>query len=383
MILLQTTLGDRHKSGVYLALQKDPLKTGGYSKTIAVQKCGGKPYELALRFAGCCMKCGPCFASGYSWVNRFESSKRVTCAKTLEDLIRDYREIPHPQQDYQSYNWLRILGGEPLLNDDYVKFLFDAIGKISEVDSQKFNNGVIIQTNGLFVGQGNTRVLRAGLQSLLHTNPKVKVCIEVSIKGTNVKEFELITRSTNRSKDELSKFERLFGWDLGAFSPDDLFEFNIGAYYKLIELASDLPNIQPTIIAGFGVNESYLLKEGKSNSRITLIFKDNKPIYHPDFWSSDFKALYNDFTGRASKTFDTRFSKMPMYGIKDLIQYSWVVPTLDQGKQVYGSRWYDRKFADEGVGRNIALEESFADILSKFFLVDNRTYYSTLINWKT
>lgn len=382
MILLQTTLDRRVKSKVYLALQRDPWEKAGYTKTFAVQKCGGEPYELALRFAGCCMKCGPCFASGYSWIDRFDKNRRVTCMKTLDDTIQDYKRIQYPR-NYPSYNWLRILGGEPLLNNDYIRFLFDTIIKISEIDSQKFNNGVVIQTNGIFIGQGNISLLRTKLDELLRSNPKVKVCIEVSIKGTNVEEFKLITRSTNRPISELSKFEKLFGWNLGVYSPNEFFDFNIKAYYKLRELASNFPNFRPTIIAGFGINESYLLQEGNSRERITIIFQDNKPIYHPEFWSKDFKELYEDFTREAPRTFDSRFNKMPMYGIKDLFEYPWVGPTLKQGKQVYGFRWYDRKFADERGGGNIVLEEAFADILDKFFLVDNRSYYSTLVNWKT
>jgi len=180
--------------------------------------------------------------------------------KTIEDIIQDYKRIQYPR-NYPSYNWLRILGGEPLLNNDYIRFLFDTIIKISEIDSQKFNNGVVIQTNGIFVDQGNISLLETKLEELLRSNPKVKVCIEVSIKGTNVEEFKLITRSTNRPSSELSKFEKLFGWNLGAYSHNELFDFNIKAYYKLKELASDFPNFRPTIIAGFGVNESYLKKE--------------------------------------------------------------------------------------------------------------------------
>jgi uncharacterized Fe-S cluster-containing radical SAM superfamily protein len=378
---VQTTLNRQVKSKIYLTLQRDPWEKAGYTKTFAIQKCGGEPYELALRFAGCCMKCGPCFASGYSWVDRFDNNRRVTCMKTLDDVIQDYKRIRSPR-NYQSYNWLRILGGEPLLNNDYIKFLFDTIIKISEIDSQKFNNGVIIQTNGIFIGQGNVSLLRAKLEELIHCNPKVKVCIEVSIKGTNVEEFKLITRSANRPTSELSKFEKLFGWSLGAYSPNELFDFNIKAYYKLKELASNFPNFRPTIIAGFGVNESYLLQEGNSRERITIIFKDNKPIYHPEFWSEDFKELYKDFTREAPRIFDPRFNKMPMYGIKDLFEYPWVGPALNQGKQIYGNLWYDRRFARKRSRENIELEKAFEDILDKFFLVDNRTYYSTLINWK-
>jgi len=72
-----------------------------------------------------------------------------------------------------------------------------------------------------------------------------------------------------------------------------------------------------------------------------------------------------------------------MYGIKDLFEYPWVGPTLKQGKQIYSNRWYGRKLTDERGGENVALEEAFAEILDKFFFVDNKTYYSTLINWKT
>jgi uncharacterized Fe-S cluster-containing radical SAM superfamily protein len=376
------TLNSGVKSKVYLALQRDPWEKAGYTKTFAIQKCGGEPYEIALRFAGCCMKCGPCFASGYSWIDRFDNNRRVTCMKTLEDAIQDYKRIQYPR-NYPSYNWLRILGGEPLLNNDYIRFLFDTIIKISEIDSQKFNNGVVIQTNGIFIGQGNVSLLRTKLEELLRSNPKVKVCIEVSIKGTNVEEFKLITRSINRPISELSKFRELFGWDLRDYSPNELFDFNIKAYYKLRELESDFPNFRPTIIAGFGVNESYLLKEGNSRERITIIFQDNKPIYHPEFWSKEFKALYEDFTREAPRTFDSRFNKMPMYGIKDLFEYPWVGPTLKQGKQIYGNRWYDKKFTDEKGKENIVSEEAFTEMLDKFFFIDNKTYYSTLINWKT
>jgi len=376
--LVQATI-DGSKPSVFLTLQKDyGGKDKKYSKTFAVQQCGGEPYEIALRFAGCCLRCGPCFASSYAWVDKFLNNTRVVCGKTVSDLVRDYKKIPHPQ-GYRSYNWLRIVGGEPLLNDKYIEFLFDAIIEISRIDSQKFNDGVVIQTNGIFIGQGNVNVLRRKLEELFDANPKVKVCIEISIKGTNEEEFELITRSANRTSHELSKFTNLFGWNLSAYSRRELFKFNIEAYYKLKDLALSFPNFRPTVIAGFGVNESFLLKEGESQERISIMFKDNKPIYHPQFWSNDFKELYRNFTETAAKNLDTKFCKMPMYGIKDLFEYPWVGPTLKQGKQIYGDRWYDAKFAHEKGGRNLALEESFKDILDRFFLVDNKTYYSTLI----
>jgi len=320
-----------------------------------VQKCGNEPHELALRFAGCNLRCGPCFASGYSWPELFRKNRRVVGNISSSGAIEEYKKIPYPA-NYSKYNWLRILGGEPFLNDNYAQFLFDVIFGISEIDSKKFNNGIIIQTNGVYLGGGNVEILKRKLQELYRINPSVKVAIEISIKGTNLEEFKLITQTDNA----------------------DFFRFNLKSYYNLMQLTPDLPNLRPMIIAGFGINESYLLNEGGSNDRITIIFKDDKPIYHPDFWSEEFRKLYDDFT-TTYKTLDPMFRRMPMYGIKDQFSYAWVKPTIKQGKEVYGNKWYDRKYMDERGGRNISLENSFADILKKFFLVNNQKYYSTMV----
>ena len=264
-----------------------------------------------------------------------------------------------------------------MLNDAYINFLFNILNEISKIDSKKFNNSIIIQTNGIYIGQGKTSALRKGLEELYESNPEVKVCIEVSIKGTNEEEFELITRSHARPKEEFSEFLQIFGWDLGAFSPAELFKFNLKAFYTLLDISKDLPNFKPTLIAGFGVNETYLLNGESSKNRITIIFKDNRPIYHPDFWSDEFRELYNDFIDYSLKTFG--FNKMPMYGIKDDVNtYPFARPALRQGKEIYGERWYDAKYAHEKGGRNMQLENSFIDIRKYFFYTDNRTYYSTL-----
>lgn len=384
MLLRQSTL---EKASVFLTLQEDygsevSTVSKKCDKTFAVQRCGGEPYEVALRFAGCCLKCGPCFASGYAWIDRFLKNRRVICIDSLERVISDYKRIPYPR-NYPNYNWMRILGGEPLLNNQYIDFLFNVLIKVSQIDSLKFNNGIIIQTNGIFIGRGDTSLLKKKLEELYEVNPSVKVCIEVSIKGTNEEEFELITRSHNRSDKEFEEFRRLFGWDLRMYMPKELFNFNIKAFYKLQEIANDLPNFRPTIIAGFGVNESYLLMGEHSKNRITIIFKDNKPIFHPNFWCEEFEKLYSDFTKYAVETFGKLFSKMPMYGIKDDVKvYPFARRALKQGRDIYGEKWYDAKFAHELGRRNEQLEISFKDILDKFFYVDNRTYYSALINWK-
>lgn len=319
-------------------------------KTIAIQKCGNSPYEISLRFAGCNLRCGLCFASGYSWSDKYMERRTVTNEKTPDDVVKDFKAIPYPL-GYNRYNWLRVLGGEPLLNEKYVDFLFEVLIKISQIDSQKFNNGIIIQTNGIYIGKGNTNQIKKYLEELYGVNPLVKVAIETSIKGTNPEEFELLTQRP---------------WE-------ELFRYNLNSYFALKGL--NLQNLRSMIVAGFGVNESFLLREGESKERMTIISKENKPCYHPYLWSNEFRELYNDFT-KEYQRLHPMFAKMPMYGIKDRFDLGWVKRALKQGKQVYQDRFYDSKYSAQ---KNIELENSFKEILDKFFLVDNQRYYSTMI----
>lgn len=336
---------------IYLDLQRS---YGSVDKTcdrtMAVQKCGHAPYEISLRFAGCNLRCGLCFASGYSWSDQFLRRKTVTNEKTIDDVIEDFEAIPYPAE-HTHYNWLRVLGGEPLLNDEYVEFLFKVLNKVSEIDSKKFNNGVIIQTNGIYLGKGNTSRIKQSLEELYETTPSVKVAIETSIKGTNPEEFKLLTRSPS----------------------EDYFKDNLKSYFVVKKL--NIPNLRSMVVAGFGINESFLLREGKSKERMTIISQENKPCYHPDLWSNEFHELYLDFTN-THQSLDPMFAKMPMYGIKDRFDLGWVKRALKQGKQIYGERFYDSKYSTQ---KNIGLEKSFFDILDKFFLVDNQRYYSAMI----
>ena len=99
------------------------------------------------------MRCGACFAAGYSWSDKFLNNRRVKPNVPLGRVLKDFNDIPTPTSG--SYNWMRILGGEPLLNDEYVEFLFDFTIEASRINAAKFKNGIIIQTNGIHIGRGN------------------------------------------------------------------------------------------------------------------------------------------------------------------------------------------------------------------------------------
>jgi uncharacterized Fe-S cluster-containing radical SAM superfamily protein len=165
---------------VYLNLLKDCYeKKGKQNRVIARQKCGEAPYELTLRFAGCNLSCGLCFSSGYSWPSVFTKNRTVTSKKTVKDAVSDFTQIPPPPV-HASYNWLRVLGGEPLLNDDYIDFLFQTILQVCSLDDRKFNSGIIIQTNGMHLGRGNTNIIRNYLQQLHQPHSHMVTLLEGS-----------------------------------------------------------------------------------------------------------------------------------------------------------------------------------------------------------
>ena len=313
----------------------------------AVQICGDPPYEIALRFAGCNLQCLLCFSAGYSYASKFKHNKEVAVNVPIESLIEDFRSIPQPQK-YNGYNWLRILGGEPLLNDEYIEYLFEAISQIVKVDSGKFRNGIVIQTNGIHIGKGNTRILYKKLQNLYKLNPEVLVVIETSIKGTNAEEFGVVSQS-----------------------PGDLYAYNVASYFNLKQMG--LINLRPMLVAGFGINTSSLIGNGTTN-KITLHDK-GRPFYHPDNWDSEFKLLYNDFTS-TYKTLSHYFVKMPMYGIEDRPNWKWAFPALKRGREQAPSMLYDSKLSPH---RSDNLEEKFDDIKRFFFFQQPNIYYTAML----
>lgn len=334
---------------IFIALQNSILGNNNEQiYTVAIQKCGNFPYEIALRFAGCNLQCGACFASGYSWPQKYQLSKRVRKDIAIDKLIEDYDKIP---KNTKPYNWMRILGGEPLLNDTYIRYLFSFIEKIAQKDTEQFNNGIIIQTNGIWIGNHDITLLENCLNRIYELNPNLRIAIEISIKGTNPSEFSLLTRSSNQ-----------------------FYNANINAYYKLRRILTG--NLRATIIAGFGISESLLLSNGQSpKSIMTIISNENSPTFHPDNWSIEFTNLYNQFTNDW-KNKNPIFNKMPMYGIKDEFNYNWVQYALKQAKEIYKENFYDPKYTD----RNQIIENKILEMLNQFTLVSNQNYYSELIS---
>lgn len=124
-------------------------------------------------------------------------------------------------------------------------------------------------------------------------------------------------------------------------------------------------------MAGFGITESYLLTNGKSQRRVAILSRAKKPIYHPDHWDESFSTLYHDFLADESNPI-TNAGRMPMYGIGD--SDGWQERSRELASRLYRDQFLDT-YAQH---TSPELEQFFQDILDKFFLVGNQEYYSTL-----
>ena len=166
---------------------------GDKGRIVTNAECGPTPPgEVVIRSAFCNLRCIPCFAYNYSWPEKAKTNKEVISV-SVSKLIREFQtflnKTPIPGNK-SSYNWFRILGGEPFLNKkslkDYVSFLMN----IPDDISLKFNNSILIQTNGIVLGTIDKKELRE-IFSPLRDKP-FKIVIEISIKGSNSEEFKII-----------------------------------------------------------------------------------------------------------------------------------------------------------------------------------------------
>lgn len=124
-------------------------------KTVGYAECGPTPPgETVARSAYCNLRCIPCFAYSYSWPEYASKNKdvaKVPAWKIINDL-HDFLRY-NPPKGSNSYNWFRIVGGEPFLSESYLESYIDIISKIGAEYHKLFNNWILIQTNGVILGK--------------------------------------------------------------------------------------------------------------------------------------------------------------------------------------------------------------------------------------
>jgi len=162
----------------------DPITLGAISEKYLVKRVGGRILKVYYRFrrdrwyggvvtadvAGCNLRCKFCWAWKNAWTFKPKGSllDPEDVAWRLIDMARKF----HIKQ-------VRISGGEPTLGFEHTLEVINLITK----------NGLhmILETNGILIGLNNDYA-----EMLSHFHKK-GIEVRVSIKGTNPKEFSLLT----------------------------------------------------------------------------------------------------------------------------------------------------------------------------------------------
>jgi uncharacterized Fe-S cluster-containing radical SAM superfamily protein len=331
-------------------------------KIVANAECGPTPPgEVVLRSAFCNLRCIPCFAFSYSWPEKAKNNKNVI-KSAVDVLLKEFQDffkkssIPGKKD---SYNWFRILGGEPFLNEKTLKLYIRFLQEITESESKLFNNSILIQTNGITLGKMDRNDLLNIFQLL--KNKPFKTVVEISIKGSNPEEFAMITQ--------------------GEVKPAHAFyEWHIMACENMEYIQSKIPNVNWTAVAGFGIGVTNLTAGNLNRKEYIKTFyhsKTNKPFYHPDCWDKLFTNLYNFHMEKYKNKFGKKF---PMFGIEDRYNWKFALCGLRNCKKYASAYFYDgyEVYKKQNTPRNEDLEKYVWNIIEKFFFGDPTYYYTKL-----
>jgi len=346
----QTTLIGEPSNWLWMKSEK--------GKIVGYAECGPTPPgEIVTRSAYCNLRCIPCFAYSYSWPEEAFKNKdviKVPLGKIIAE-VQSYLKNNRPIQK-DSYNWFRIVGGEPFLSEACLELYIDFISKIGAEDCRMFGNRVLVQTNGIILGKLTKEDLLSKFKPISDKN--LKIILEISIKGSNPQEFGVITQC-------------------GKEGSKTLYEQHIRACDNLEHVHSHISNIDWTAVAGFGIGVTNL-KSGhlKNLSYIKTFYHPdtNKPFYHPDNWDSAFQNLFSRHIEKYREKFDTKF---PMFGIEDRPKWKSCLHGLRRSSKLGGKHYYDR-FTTNKNNPNPELEKHMEEIIKYFFFGDPSVYYVKL-----
>jgi len=326
-------------------------------------ECGPTPPgEVVMRSAFCNFRCIPCFAFNYSWAERAKTNKEVigiSVDRLIHEFVTFFSRISIPGYK-PSYNWFRILGGEPFLNKKLLKNYVDFLRAIPDSIAPKFNNSVLIQTNGLVLGAIDKEELKE-IFSPLRDKP-FKVVIEISIKGSNSEEFKIITQT---QENMAKRFH----------------DTHLAASASLEYIHAQIPNIDWTAGAGFGIGVTNLIAGDFHRKEYIKTFyhpKMNKPFYHPDCWDENFRKIYDVHIEKYRGKFGDRF---PMFGIEDRYRWKFALCGLRNCKKYAPPEYfYDgyEVYRRRNKPTNTELEQYLNDMPKRFFFGDPTYLYTGL-----
>ena len=245
----------------------------------------GPHKALVLRFTGCSLRCPLCYSQRYAYIDP-EGSK--TRHYSLEECIKQLKSIQ------ESAGWVRIQGGEPLLNDEralFTAYLLPHVMDYMTLRGKGYERPrIIIQTNGLWFNTGSKNTLQKFTDKInegLNRNPLVKLAIEVSFKGPNGMDADAYGLSRN---SEYVKPGKVFISQVSGYRS---IEEHLKKYWE--RGVSDI-SLYP--VGGLGAELDRPVFIPLSTNSTT---SNEIPLFHKVTWDKEFVEIVKDFIDNTRK----------------------------------------------------------------------------------
>jgi len=270
---------------------------------------------MVLRYSNCSLRCNICFAQKYAYLN----TQKNVVHRSVEQCMRELRQI-----DLSAVGWIRILGGEPLLDDaravETTQVISECLEYLHESNNQTIPR-IILQTNGIWLAKTDIAQIKRLVKSFANTVARAgtsRVVIEISFKGPNVGDSNLYALSQVSPLTSSVLTDQLDGFM--AFT------------YQLEETAwrRGLNNIAIYPVAGLG---PMLTKPCFVPMSSMVSDKDEEyPLFHPATWDHQFSHLvgfFNSMTRKWDNVYGDYLSqhrdRIPMEGMSaSKFQFGWI-----------------------------------------------------------
>jgi len=275
----------------------------------------GSQEALVLRYANCSLRCHICYAQRYAYLNindkDVKSSDVDHCIQSLRDLSAEVA-------------WIRILGGEPLINDERAaETALLAVESLNYLSKHGKRNEpkVIIQTNGLWLAKtdpDNIKRFVNTLKNCLQSVGSGRIVIEVSLKGANTGDANLYALSRKSYvtstvlPHQLEGFENLVNEVAQEVWQNKIYSL---AVYPVAGIGPQIAN--PGFIP---------------LSTVVSADDEEYPIFHRETWDSHFYDLVRFFRiiiTKWHKVYDDYLlkhrDKLPIEGMSpSMFQFGWI-----------------------------------------------------------
>ena len=209
-------------------------------------------FELRWDLVDCILGCEFCWSPVSRPKKMREPIIELSPAQVIQNTIKSIRK------PFKSF--IRFTGGEPTLYWKELLQVFEAFATHEIL----VNIPILIQTNGISIGMGTTNLY--DLNKYPFT--KMKFLFELSIKGTNSKEFELLTRTSKK-----------------------MYPHQLAAYKKLRNVRRHNPNL--AFVTVLGIYHSSI--KGKQ-SRFAFVYPSDQTLMFDGYkqWDKQFENIWNE-----------------------------------------------------------------------------------------